>query len=154
MEWPAKPTSTLFGASAKNSGQVATLQATFDYYKVHLNESHLTFAADSSLLATTLSLVWAMTTLDAIGTGIQFFQFGDTYLEAAQLRQSEVELMLSSTANASLADARESLNVKIKLPPSDVSNINVRRLQIWALSILPENQRLHCFLEDHYNNIK
>ena len=61
-------------SSAKKSEQVATLQATFKYYKNHLNEPHLTFAADSSLLDTMLSLFWAMTTLDAIGTGIQFFR--------------------------------------------------------------------------------
>ena len=84
-----------------------------------------------------------MTTLDAIVTGIQFFLFGDTYLEADQLCQSEMELMLSSTANASLADARDSIDVKRQLPPSDGSNRNVQRLRIWALSILPENHRLH-----------
>ena len=60
-------------ASAKKSEQISTLQATFDYYKDQLNEPHLTFSSYSSLLATTLSLVWDMTTLDAIGTGIQFF---------------------------------------------------------------------------------
>ena len=112
-------------ASAKKSEQVATLRATFDYYKDQLNHPYLTVASNSSILSTMLSLVWAMTTLDAIGTGIQFFQFGDTDLEAAQLCQSEMELMISGTANSSLADNIESLDVKIQLPPSDGSNRNV-----------------------------
>ena len=60
-------------ASAKKSEKVATLQTTFDYYKDQLNNPHLTFASEYSLLATLLSLVWTMTTLDAIGTGINFF---------------------------------------------------------------------------------
>ena len=47
-----------------------------------------------------------MTTLEYIGTGIQFFLFLDIDLKAAQLRQSEMELILSGTAIASLADAR------------------------------------------------
>ena len=67
-------------ASAKNSEQVTTVQSTFDYYKYQLNEPHLAFAANSSLLATTLSIVWAMSTLDAIVTGIQLIRFGDTDL--------------------------------------------------------------------------
>ena len=93
-------------ASAKNPEQVDTLQATFGYYKDQLNKPHLTFAADLYLLDTTLIIVWAMTTLDAIGTGIHFFQFGDTDLDAAQLRQSEMELMISGNSNTMLADAR------------------------------------------------
>ena len=76
-----------------------------------------------------------MTTLDAIGTGIQFFRFVDTDLEVYQLRQSVMELMLYGTVNATLADSREALDVKIQLHPSNGSNRNVQRLQIWALSI-------------------
>ena len=53
-----------------------------------------------------------MTTLYDIGTGIQFFWFGYMDLEAAQLRQIEVELMLSGLANDTLADARKALDVK------------------------------------------
>ena len=78
-------------ASAKNLEQVTTFQATFGYYKDQLNETHITFVADSSLLATTLNLVWDMTTLVAIGNSIQSFRFVDTDLEAAQIRQSEME---------------------------------------------------------------
>ena len=104
-------------ASAKKLEQVSTLQANFDYYKDQLNEPHLTFASNTSLLSTTLSLFWAMNTLDAIGTAIQVFLFRDTDLKAAQLRQFEMELMLSSAANASLADAREAHNVKIYPSP-------------------------------------
>ena len=141
-------------AAARKSEQVATMQATFDHFRNQLNEPHLTFAADASLLQTTVSMVWSMTTLDAIGTGIQFFRFGDTDLEAAQLRQAEIELMLSGTANASLSDAREALDTKITLPPSDGSTRNVRRFQIWALSVLPPNHPLHTFLDDHYNDME
>ena len=65
-----------------------------------------------------------------------------------------MELMLSVTANPSLADAREALYVNIQLTPSDGSNRNVQRLQIWALSILPTNRRLHQFLEYHYNDME
>ena len=79
----------------------------FDHYKDQLNKPQLTFAAATLVLQTTIILVWAMTTLDAIGTCIQFFCLGDTNLEAVQLRQAEIELMLSGTANASLADTRE-----------------------------------------------
>ena len=60
-------------ASAKNSELDATLQVTFGYYKDQFNELHITFSSYLSLLATKLSLFWAVTTLDAIGTGIQFF---------------------------------------------------------------------------------
>ena len=92
-------------ASAKKSEQVATLQATFNYYKDQLNDPNLTFASKSSFLSTKLILVWEMTTLDTIGTSIQFFRFRDIELEADQLGQAKVELMLSGTANASLAGA-------------------------------------------------
>ena len=98
--------------------------------------------------------MWLMTTMDAIGTGIQFFRFGDTDLEVSQLRQVKIELMLAGTANATLADARGALDVKIKLPPPDRSNCNVRRLQIWALSTLPANHPLHAYIEGHYNNME
>ena len=141
-------------ATSRKSEQVAILQATFDHYRNQLNEPHLTFAADASLLQTTVSMVWSMTTLDSIGTGIQFFRFGDTDLEAAQLRQAELELMLSGTANASLTDAREALDVKITLPPPDGSTRNVRRMQIWALAVLPPNHPIHVFLEEHYNDME
>ena len=124
-------------ASVKNSEQVATLQATFVYYKYQFNYLHVTFASNLSLISTTLSLVWAMTTLDAIGNSIQFFRFGDTELEAAQICQFEIELMISGTSNASLADSGEALDANIQLPPSNGSNRNVQRLRIWALSILP-----------------
>ena len=60
-------------ASEKNSEQVTMLQATFDYYNDQLNYPHITFAADLFPLATTFSLVWTMSTLDSIGTIIQFF---------------------------------------------------------------------------------
>ena len=95
-----------------------------------------------------------MAILDAIGTGIQFFQFGDTELEAAQIRQSKMDLMLSSTDKSSLYDAIEAPDVKIQLPPSYRSNRNVRRLKIWLLSILLANHRVHRFLGDHYNNME
>ena len=75
-------------------------------------------------------------------------------MEEAQLHQSEMDLILSGTANTSLADTREYLGIKIQLPPSDRSNRNVQRLQIWVLSILPSNHRLHQFLEDHYNDME
>ena len=44
-------------AIAKKSEQVVTLYATFNYYMDQLNEPHLTFAANSSLLSTELCLV-------------------------------------------------------------------------------------------------
>ena len=122
-------------SSAKKSEQVATLQATFVYYKDQFNYLHVTFASNLSLISTTLSLVWSMTTLNAIGNSIQFFRFVYTDLEVYQLRQSVMELMLYGTVNATLADSREALDVKIQLHPSNGSNRNVQRLQIWALSI-------------------
>ena len=79
---------------------------------------------------------------------------GDTDLEAAQLRQSEVELMLSGMANATISDACKVLDVKIQLPPADESTRNIRRLQIWALSVLPAAHPLHKFLEDHYDDME
>ena len=94
-----------------------------------------------------------MTTLDAIGTRIQFFCLSGTDLEAAQLHQSEVELMLSGMANTSLVYTWEMLDVKVQLTPADGSSQNVRRLQIWALSILPPAHLLHKNLEDHYNDM-
>ena len=109
-------------ANAKKSEQVAILQASFDHYRDQLSEPYLTCAAESSMLQATLSMIWMITTTDAINTGIQFFHFGDTNLEAAQLRQAEIELMLAGTANITLADAREALDVKIKLPTADSSN--------------------------------
>lgn len=125
-----------------------------DHYKDQNSKPHLTFAADLALLATTISLAWQMTTLDAIGTGFQLFCFSDTDVEAAQLRQLEVELMLAGTTNAMLANAREMLDVKVQLPPVDVSTWNLRQLQIRALSVYPATHPLHKYLEDHYNDIE
>ena len=61
--------------------------------------------------------------------------------------------MLSGTANATLADAHEALDVKVNLPPHDGSNWNVRRLQIWPLVVLPANHPIQAFLEHHYNDM-
>ena len=62
--------------------------------------------------------------------------------------------MLSGTANATLADAQEKLDVKIQPLLANGSTRNVQRLQIWALSVLPAVHPLYKCLEDHYNDME
>jgi len=99
-------------AGTKKAARLGVLQAYIDAAKDTLNEEHLTFVADNALLNATLSLLWAMVHKDAIGTGINPFRFGDTDVEAAQQLNSHLELILSGSANHSLADAAEVLKRK------------------------------------------
>ena len=62
------------------------------------------------------SLVWFITTHNAIGTGIHLTYFGVTYLEAVQLHQAEIILILSGTAKAALAGSQEDLDTTIFCP--------------------------------------
>ena len=82
------------------------MQAAYDEAKIDLCEQNLTMATDTAMVTTTVSLTWYMTTKDVIYPGINPFRFGDTDLEAAQQRQIQIDLMLSGSANPTLADAQ------------------------------------------------
>jgi hypothetical protein len=141
-------------AATKKSARLGVFQAYIDAAKERLNEEHLTFVADNALLNATLSLSWAMVHKDAIGTGVNMFRFGDTDVEAAQQLNSHLELILSGSANPSLADATEALKTTIVLPPADGSNRNVRRYQIWSMIVLPDLHDLTAYLNSHYTDME
>ena len=141
-------------ANTKKSSWASTVQAAYDSVKENLNEPHLTMVANTAMVNTTVSLSWYLTTKDAIDTGINPFRFGETDLEAAQQLQATIELMLSGQANPTLADAQHVLDTKVVLPSPDNSNRNVRRMQIWALTWLPNPHPLQQYLHQHYSDME
>ena len=62
--------------------------------------------------------------------------------------------MMSGGANPTLADAQEALKSKITMPPADGSNRNVRRKQIFMMTLLPAGHPLLKYLEDHYKDME
>lgn len=141
-------------ANLKKAEWGSTVQATYDNIRDRLNETHLTMIADNVSITTTISLTWSMTTRDSIEIGIIPFRFGDTDVEAVQRLQAQIELMYSGNANPSLADAQKALEFKIVLPTADSSNRNIRRIQIWCLTFLPEHHPIQQFLHNHYNDME
>jgi hypothetical protein len=141
-------------ASAKKSERLSIVQGMYDFYREQLGESHLTMVADLSVLTHTTSVCWDMVTRDSIKTGIQPFRFPETDLEAYQRRNAEIELMLSGQANPSFADARAISEAKVILPSSESSNRHMRRMQIWALTWLPQNHPMTLYLKAHYEDMQ
>ena len=62
--------------------------------------------------------------------------------------------MLSESANPTLADAQKALEGKLALPTVDGSNRNMRRLQIWALTLLPSDHPIQRYLGERFMDIE
>ena len=141
-------------AGAKKSERLNLVQGAYDFHRDQLNEPHLTMVADMSVITTLVSMSWEMATKNAIKTGVQPFRFPDTDLEAYQLRNSEIRMMLAGTTHTTMADARAISEAKLVLPSNDSSNRSIRRLQIWALTFLPPQHPMQIFLEAHHDDMQ
>ena len=141
-------------ANAKKSERLNLVQGAYDFHRDQLNEPHLTMVADMSVITTLVSMSWEMATKNAIKTGVQPFRFPDTDLEAYQLRNSEISMMLAGTTHTTMADARAISEAKLVLPSNDSSNRSIRRLQIWALTFLPPQHPMQIFLETHHDDMQ
>ena len=141
-------------ARAKKAERIGLVQGQYDHYREQLNEPHLTMVADLSLITTVTSVSWEMATKNAIKTGIQPFRFPDTDLEAYQLRNSEISLMMEGSTHTTMADARAISESKLVLPSNESSNRNIRRAQIWALTFLPAQHPMQQYLAEHHDDMQ
>ena len=77
--------------------------------------------ADMSIITTTINLAWGMATKDSVTLGIQPFRFPDSYTEAYEQRNAEIELMSSGSTHTTLVDARAISQAKLILPSNESS---------------------------------
>lgn len=141
-------------AAAKKSERIGLVQGQYDHYREQLNEPHLTMVADLSVITTATSVSWEMATKNAIKTGVQPFRFPDTDLEAYQLRNAEITLMMEGSTQTTMSDARTIAESKLVLPSNESSNRNIRRAQIWALTFLPAQHPMQQYLGEHHDDMQ
>ena len=108
------------------------MQAQYDHYQEQLSENHLTLMAYYYNYQRGMGDGYK----NSIKSGIQLFQFPDTYTEAYEQQNAEIKLMLAGPTHTTLADARTISQAKLILPSNESSLQNIRWMWIWALTFL------------------